>query len=124
MTFVRQIQGQTGQSGPAVFPLSHDVATPVLGVRILLFRERDPQYGSEMPMQHRHLNHQEYTLAAIDDVIARGKRQDWAELRHAALAEPAVMEKIVRVCRSHTHDPYAQRYGFWRRYAEQHLDAA
>jgi dTDP-4-dehydrorhamnose 3,5-epimerase len=28
-------------------------------------------------MRHQHLTHQEYTLAAIDDVIARGKRQVW-----------------------------------------------
>jgi len=27
-------------------------------------------------MLHRHLTHQQYTLAAIDDIIARGKRQD------------------------------------------------
>ncbi len=32
-------------------------------------------------MQHRHLTHERYTLAAIDDIIARGKRRDWAELR-------------------------------------------
>ena len=30
---------------------------------------------------HRHLNHQRYTLAAIDDVISRGRWQEWAELR-------------------------------------------
>ena len=41
-------------------------------------------------MLHRHLTHQQYTLAAI---IARGKRQDWAELRKAALADRAVLEK-------------------------------
>jgi len=34
-------------------------------------------------MYHRHLTHQDFTLAAIDDLIARGKRQDWAELRQA-----------------------------------------
>jgi hypothetical protein len=34
-------------------------------------------------MLHRHLNHQQLTLAAIDDVIARGKRRDWTE-RHLA----------------------------------------
>ncbi len=43
-------------------------------------------------MYHRHLNHQQFTLAAIDDIIARGKRQDWAGLRSAALADQAVME--------------------------------
>ena len=28
-------------------------------------------------MQHRHLNHQRFTLAAIDDVIRRGRWDDW-----------------------------------------------
>ena len=49
-------------------------------------------------MEHRHLNHQRFTLAAIDDVIARGKWQDWADLRQAALANPTVLENIRRVC--------------------------
>ena len=34
-------------------------------------------------MLHRHLNHQRFTPAAIDNVIARGRWQDWAELRRA-----------------------------------------
>ena len=61
-------------------------------------------------MLHRHLNHRQYTLAALDDVIDRGKRADWAQLRSVALA--------------HANDPYAQRYHFWRHYAEQHLRVA
>ncbi|MBI3959251.1 MAG: hypothetical protein HY328_10620 [Chloroflexi bacterium] len=72
-------------------------------------------------MLHRHLNHQQLTLAAIDDVIARGKRQDWAELRKAALQDRAVLEKILRVCHAHVSDPYAQRYHFWKYYADRHL---
>lgn len=75
-------------------------------------------------MLHRHLNHEEYTLAAIDDVIERGKRQDWADLRRAALADRAIMEKVLRIATARGQDPYAQRYRFWRRYAEQHLAAA
>jgi hypothetical protein len=75
-------------------------------------------------MLHRHLNHQEYSLAAIDDVIDRGKREDWAQLRSAALNDPAIMEKVLRVSNAHAHDPFAQRYHFWRQYAEQHLRAA
>ena len=75
-------------------------------------------------MLHRHLNHEEYTLAAIDDVIGRGKRKDWAELRCAALADRAVMEKVLRIARARGADPYEQRYRFWRRYAERHLAAA
>lgn len=72
-------------------------------------------------MLHRHLNHEQYTLAAIDDVIERGKRKDWAELRRAALEDRAVMEKVLRVCKAHISDPYAQRYHFWKHYAERHL---
>jgi hypothetical protein len=72
-------------------------------------------------MLHRHLNHQQWTLAAIDDVIARGKQQDWADLRHAALADRVIMEKILRVCLAHVADPYAQRYHFWMHYAQEHL---
>lgn len=72
-------------------------------------------------MLHRHLTHQEFTLAAIDDVIGRGKRQDWADLRRAALADQVVLEKILRVCQAHVADPYAQRYHFWKQYAERYL---
>lgn len=72
-------------------------------------------------MLHRHLTHQQLTLAAIDDVIARGQRQDWAELRRAALADRTVLEKILRVCQAHVADPYAQRYHFWKHYAERYL---
>ncbi len=72
-------------------------------------------------MHHRHLTHQRFTLALIDDVIARGKRRDWAELRTAALQDSAVLEKVLRVCRAHIADPHAQRYHFWKHYAERRL---
>ena len=72
-------------------------------------------------MLHRHLNHQQITLAAIDDIIAQGKPQDWAELRSAALLDPTVFEKVLKVCQAHTQDPYAQRYFFWKNYAENKL---
>ncbi len=72
-------------------------------------------------MLHRHLAHQKFTLAAIDDIIARGKRQDWAELRRAALDDRVIMEKVLRVCQAHVADPYAQRYHFWKHYAERYL---
>lgn len=75
-------------------------------------------------MQHRHLNHQRFTLAAIDDVIARGRWGDWAQLRNAALADPAVLERVERVCRAHLGDPYAQRHHFWMNYAQEHRTAA
>jgi hypothetical protein len=72
-------------------------------------------------MLHRHLNHQQFTLAAIDDVIGRGKREDWVELRSAALRDRPVLEKVLRVCRARVDDPYAQRYHFWKQYAERYL---
>lgn len=76
-------------------------------------------------MLHRHLNDGVgYILPAIDDVIDRGKRKDWAQLRSAALEDRAIMEKILRVALAHAQDPYAQRYHFWRHYAEQHLRVA
>ena len=56
-------------------------------------------------MQHRHLNHQRFSLAAIDDIIARGKWADWAELRAAALADPSLFDKIERICRRRAVDP-------------------
>ena len=71
-------------------------------------------------MLHRHLNHQRFTLAAIDDVIARGRWQEWAALRRAALQDQTLLEKVRRICRPYTSDPYAQRYHFWMHYAEEH----
>ncbi|MEI6593779.1 MAG: hypothetical protein WCL47_11070 [Holophagaceae bacterium] len=70
-------------------------------------------------MRHRHLNHQTFTLAAIDDVIDRGQKQDWLELRRAVLADPSLLERIRMVCAAHLEDPYAQRYHFWFHYVEQ-----
>ena len=69
-------------------------------------------------MRHRHLNHQMFTLAAIDDVIDRGKKDDWLELRGAALSDPSILDGIRQVCVAHIADPYAQRYHFWMNYVE------
>ena len=71
-------------------------------------------------MQHRHLNHQQFTLAAIDDVISRGQWQDWVNLRRAVLTDRAILDKVERICRAYAADPNAQRYHFWRHYAEVH----
>lgn len=74
-------------------------------------------------MIHRHLNHEGLSLAAIDDIISRGKRKDWEELRLAVLASPGVRERIEKVCRAHIANPRAQRYHFWMHYAAAHLAA-
>jgi hypothetical protein len=72
-------------------------------------------------MLHRHLNHQQLTLAAIDDIIARGRRPDWESLRRAVLADPALTQRIKQVCQPHLHDACAQRYHFWNYYVEQRV---
>jgi hypothetical protein len=71
-------------------------------------------------MQHRHLNHQHFTLPAIDDVIARGGKEDWAHLRLAVLDDQAILEKVGRICQAHIADAYAQRYHFWHHYVQAH----
>lgn len=70
-------------------------------------------------MRHRHLNHQDFTLAAIDDVIARGRLDDWAKLRRALLADRSLREKVLKVCLAHIVDPYQQRYQLWKVYVER-----
>lgn len=70
-------------------------------------------------MQHRHLNHQRLSLAAIDDVISRGQWQDWVDLRQAVLSAPALLDKVERVCRPNIVNAYAQRHHFWMNYVEK-----
>jgi hypothetical protein len=60
-------------------------------------------------MLHRHLNHQDFTLAAIDDVISRGRWQDWATLRRAALQDISLLEKVQRICRPYLGDERVAR---------------
>ena len=73
-------------------------------------------------MQHRHLQRQDFTPAAVDDIIRRGGWRDWVELRCAAHRDAAVAERIRRVCASASRDPAqegAQRLGFWKMYARR-----
>ena len=70
-------------------------------------------------MYHRHLNHQNFTLAAIDDCISRGVLKDWRELREACKEDPLIPEKIKKVCLSRIQDPYQQRYHLWFNYVQK-----
>lgn len=77
--------------------------------------------ATHLQMQHRHLQHQDFTPAAVDDIIRRGGWCDWVELRRAAQRDPAVAARIRRVCDG-ARDPRqegAQRLGFWRMYAQR-----
>jgi hypothetical protein len=72
-------------------------------------------------MEHRHINHQGFSMVAIDDIIERGNRADWVELRESAKSDPVILHKIQRVCAVHAGDPYAQRYHLWRTYADRRV---
>jgi hypothetical protein len=84
--------------------------------RRLVARRKD-RARSDSGMRHRHLDHQDYTPAAIDDIISNGRRSDWEELRNALLSEPEIRDKVLRVCKARIHDPSAQRHHFWWHYA-------
>jgi len=51
-------------------------------------------------MKHRHLTHEAFTLAAIEDILERGSMPDWAPLVHAIEADPhgEIAEKTLRIC--------------------------
>jgi len=73
-------------------------------------------------MLHRHLvSGAVHSCASIDDVIGRGSRSDWAELRDAAVQDPTLIEKILRVCAAKVSDPFEQRYHLWKYHAEHTL---
>ena len=73
-------------------------------------------------MEHRHLNQSKIlSTAAIDDIIDRGGRADWAFLRDRSREDESIMAKILRVCAAHSSDPFDQKYHLWSLYARQAL---
>ena len=87
--------------------------------RELVARRRDRRLRGAA-MEHRHLNHRDFTLAAIDDIIGRGRLPAWAALRDELFRHPEVLAKVERICAAHASDPYAQRYHFWKHYVQAH----
>jgi len=71
-------------------------------------------------MWHRHLDTSDWTLAAVDDCIARGRMADWKALRDAAAGRADVRQRILRVCAPRLSDARAQRYHFWDHYVRTH----
>lgn len=72
---------------------------------------------ADKTMQHRHLTDPcSLSSAAIDDIIDRGGRAEWAMLRDAARADENVRARIRRVCAAHAGDRFAQKYTLWRLY--------
>lgn len=72
-------------------------------------------------MKHRHIDTQEFTLAAIDDIITRGGHQDWLELRDAINLSPEIAAKVKKIC-EHFIDLNDQNYNFWLGYLEYMKD--
>ncbi len=66
-------------------------------------------------MKHRHLTHEGFTLAAIEDVLSRGSVPDWAPLLQTITDDPygEVAEKTLRICA--TRDIYGASKLFSRR---------
>lgn len=72
-------------------------------------------------MEHRHLNHQDWTVAAIDSAITRGNQKDWNELRQDALDDPEVMEGLRKIAGNELNlaSPFDdQCYREWWRWAQ------
>jgi hypothetical protein len=73
-------------------------------------------------VKHRHLNHEEFSLAAIDDIIDRGALRHWLNLLHATYADPALLGDIRRLCTAQADNPCAaERYAVWARYAARQV---
>jgi hypothetical protein len=51
-------------------------------------------------VKHRHLTHEGFTLAAIEDILARGRMPDWEPLVTAIQVDPygEVAEKTRALC--------------------------
>ena len=65
-------------------------------------------------MRHRHIDTQEYTLTAIDDVIERGLLGDWLELRDAVRSSSAVAHHVRQICDHQIpRSDFPSRYVFW-----------
>lgn len=73
-------------------------------------------------MQHRHLNPERLTPAAVDDIIRRGGWREWVVLRRAARNDPEVARRIKRVCDAATGNARmegGQRIAFWNLYVKR-----
>ena len=75
-------------------------------------------------MQHRHLNHDQLTSAAIDDMIQRGKLADWVRLARALRSDTtgSLQDVVRQICTARQRDPEApfQSFAFWACYLDAH----
>lgn len=57
--------------------------------------------GQSKRMQHRHLDTQEWSAAAIDSVLDRGDLRDWQKLFAVVQTNQEVADLVVRVANAH-----------------------
>jgi hypothetical protein len=58
-------------------------------------------------MRHRHLVHQEFTTAAIEDILDRGKMPDWEPLIAKIQTDPygEIAERTLELCERPREQP-------------------
>ena len=72
-------------------------------------------------MNHRHITDNGYSLAAIDSIIERGQRKDWALLQISMRDDVDLCRKVLRLASHNLEHPYTIRYHYWRHYALERL---
>jgi hypothetical protein len=72
-------------------------------------------------MDHRHITDTGYSLAAIDSVIERGQRRDWALLQISMRDNVDLCRKVLRLASHNLEHPYTIRYHYWYHYARGRL---
>ena len=72
-------------------------------------------------MNHRHITDNEYSLAAIDSIIERGQRKDWALLQISMRDNADLCRKVLRIASHNLEHPYTIRYHYWYHFARDRL---
>ena len=71
-------------------------------------------------MVHRHISDERsLSSVAIDDILDRGGRSDWAFLRDAVMQKVELAKRVKKVCAAHMNDIFDQKYHFWSLYVER-----
>lgn len=74
----------------------------------------------EKHMVHRHISGDKVlSSVAVDDIIDRGRRADWAFLRDAMRGDAELVDRVRRICAAHMHDAFDQKYHLWNLYADR-----
>ncbi|MDR1579196.1 MAG: hypothetical protein LBS35_02465 [Synergistaceae bacterium] len=72
-------------------------------------------------MRHRNIDDTKYSLAAIDSVIERGQRRDWALLQLEMKRSPDLCRKVFDIASHNLEHPYTIRYHYWYHLAKERL---